>query len=177
MRVLGLDLSLTSSGWSCAGRTGTLVTKETGPGRLFLLKTQLRDLIFEYTPDLIVIENYSFASKNSRAHAIGEWGGVARLLIWEMTYAYVEVPPNSRAKFATGKGNASKGEVMSSVSARTGIVWSGKGAEDQCDAWILEEMALCQHNKARHDWPALNKSALEAIDWNPISRYPQERNT
>ena len=86
------------------------------------------------------MEGYSFASRHSQAHSIGELGGVIRLLLWESGIPYVLIPPTCRAKFATGKGNASKNEVVSAVSARTGIVWSNPGADDKCDAWILDEM-------------------------------------
>lgn len=174
MNILGLDLSLTSTGWSCDEATGNLVSKETGTGRLFDLRLQLIDVLLEFKPDLIAIENYSFGSRNSRAHAIGEWGGVVRVLLWDKGFPYIEIPPTCRAKFATGKGNASKGEVMSAISARTGIIWSGKGAEDRCDAWILEEMALANRDEARFAWPAINMSALEKIDWSPSSRFTKK---
>jgi Holliday junction resolvasome RuvABC endonuclease subunit len=170
MIVVGLDLSLTSTGWSCLNETGNFTTGARGAERLHVLSDELTALLYDAKPTLVVVENYSFGSKNSQAHAIGEWGGVARLAMWRLGTPYVEVPPTCRAKFATGKGNAGKGEVMSAVSARTGIVWSGKGAEDRCDAWVLEEMGRTQFGEARHDWPALNLSALDKVDWNPVVR-------
>lgn len=171
MKVMGLDLSLTSTGYSCGERLGNLpVVKERGPERLNSLCFFLIVIVAEEKPDLVVIENYSFGSRNSQAHAIGEWGGVVRVALWRLGVPYVEVPPTCRAKFATGKGNASKGEVMSAVSARTGIVWSGTGADDRCDAWILEEMGLAKFGEARYEWPALNLSALDKVDWNPVVR-------
>jgi crossover junction endodeoxyribonuclease RuvC len=122
----------------------------------------------------VCVEGYSFASRNSQAHSIGELGGVIRVALWEKQIPYVEIPPTTRAKFATGKGNAAKTEVMSAISARTGIVWSGKGADDMCDAWILEEMGLTTIGHSRFDWPAVNLSALEKIDWNPLHQLVKE---
>ena len=170
MKVLGLDLSLTSTGWSTGDVSGNLTSQYKGVERLDDLADQLIFLLETEVPNSIVIENYSFGSKNSQAHAIGEWGGVARLTIWSLGFPFIEVPPTCRAKFATGKGNASKGEVMSAVSARTGIVWSGKGAEDQCDAWILAEMGRCHFGLSKIEWPALNLSALDKIEWTATSR-------
>jgi crossover junction endodeoxyribonuclease RuvC len=88
-----------------------------------------------------------------------------RLVLHEAGISYIDVPPTSRAKFATGKGNASKNEVVSSISARTGIVWSGKGADDMCDAWILRQMGLAHLGESEYDWPAVNMAALDKIDW------------
>jgi Holliday junction resolvasome RuvABC endonuclease subunit len=113
----------------------------------------------------VIIEGYSFASRNSQAHAIGELGGVVRLCLWNLRIPYIEVPPTCRAKFATGKGNAGKNEVMSAVSARTGIVWAGSGADDLCDAWLLEECGRARIGTSRYVWPAVNMSALDKIDW------------
>lgn len=165
MKVLSLDLSLTSTGYCHDGETGIISFDEKGPKRLWLMKREVESLVLKFSPDIIAIEGYSFASRNSQAHSIGELGGVIRLLIWELGVPLVVIPPTCRAKFATGKGNASKNEVISSVSAKTGIVWANPGADDKCDAWILEEMVLARFGKQRHDWPQTHLSALDKVDW------------
>lgn len=107
-------------------------------------------------------------SRNSQSHSIGELGGVIRVALFERGIKYVEIPPTCRAKFATGKGNAGKSEVVSSVSARTGIVWSGKGADDMCDAWILEEALRFKLGIARFEWPKLHVDGLDKVDWTSL---------
>lgn len=166
--IVGLDLSLTSTGYSCGDMRRTITTKNKGPARLHDISTELASLLVEIDTPAVMIEGYSFASRNSQAHAIGELGGVVRLVLWNLRIPYVEIPPTCRAKFATGKGNAGKGEVMSSVSARTGIVWSGAGADDICDAFILEEMGLAKQGQQRHNWPATHMDALAKVDWTPL---------
>lgn len=167
--ILGLDPSLTSTGYSGCGLTGTLTSKESGVRRLHDLAEALTNLLFTCPSKLaVVIEGYSFASKNSQAHSIGELGGVYRLTLYRLGIPFVEVPPTSRAKFATGRGNASKNEVISAVSARTGIVWSGKGADDMADAYILEEMGLTALGKPRYVWPQSHLEAMAKINWHPL---------
>ena len=168
---VGLDLSLTSTGMSCGKERSVIRTNIRGPERLHLISLSILDSLTAVENPVAIIEGYSFASRNSQAHSIGELGGVVRVDLWRKGIPYVDVPPTVRAKFATGKGNAGKGEVMSAVSARTGIVWSGSGADDMCDAWILEEIGLVKYGRPRFDWPAINKSALEKIDW---SNLPNE---
>ena len=169
--VVGLDLSLTSTGYSVGELRGTINSGHKGVERLNDISNQIENLIATNCPKNIVavIEGYSFASRNSQAHAIGELGGVVRLTLFRLGISFIEVPPTCRAKFATGRGNASKNEVISAVSARTGIIWSGKGADDEADAFILEEMGLAVQGNARFDWPKVNLEALEKVDWSQLT--------
>lgn len=168
---IGLDLSLTSTGIAIGDTTWTIEPKGLkGTERLVFLRNRITQAILARTDDvamtpLILVEGYSFASKNSHAHALGELGGVVRVDLWESGFPFVEVAPTVRAKFATGRGNAGKSEVVSAVSARTGIVWEGPGNEDRCDAWILQEIGLTHLGRARHEWPATHLAALDKIVW------------
>lgn len=165
MTPIGTDLSLTSTGFSGFGESGVIATKLTGIERLHEISTKLIEIgSAAPTSPIFIIEGYSFASRNSQAHSIGELGGVVRYRLWQAGMKFVDIPPTCRAKFATGRGNASKNEVMSSISARTGIVFSGKGADDICDAWILEEIGLHLLGKSRFSWPASHTDALAKLD-------------
>ena len=169
MNILGVDLSLTSTGISVNGKTGTITTPTKGSERLSIISLAILDAVIENSIQLVAIEGYSFASRNSQAHSIGELGGVVRMRLWERNIPYVDIPPTCRAKFATGRGNAAKTEVMSSVSAKTGLVFSGKGADDMCDAWILEEMCRTRIGISDYAWSATQLSALDKIDWNALT--------
>ncbi len=168
MRLLGLDLSLTSTGFCIDGQTGIISTGLNGVERLEAVRDDVKNLLVSNKIECVLLEGYSFASRSGQAFSIGELGGVIRVAIYESGISLVEIPPTCRAKFATGKGNASKNEVISAVSARTGIVWGNPGADDKCDAWILEEMGLAYLGESRYAWPEINLSALEKIDWSPI---------
>jgi hypothetical protein len=69
----------------------------------------------------------------------------------------------------SGKGNAGKTEVISSISSKTGMVFSGSGADDECDAWVLEQMGLAQLGKSKYQWTKEQLSALEKIDWSQMN--------
>ena len=117
---------------------------------------------------LVLVEGYSFGSRASQAHAAGELGGVIRLGLYEAGISYVDVPPTCLKKFATGKGNASKSEVASALSARTGIVFSGKGADDIVDAFALEQLGLAKLGRSEYDWPKTHMEALTKLDWTSV---------
>lgn len=174
LNPVGLDLSLTSTGFSCGELIETISVSTKGPERLATIRDRIIELLNSIENPCVCVEGYSFASRNSQAHSIGELGGVIRVALWERGIPYVEIPPTTRAKFATGKGNAAKTEVMSAISARTGIVWSGKGADDKCDAWILEQMGKTRLGKPDYNWPAINLEALVKIDWSPLQQLEEE---
>lgn len=169
--IAGIDLSLTSTGWSCGDHQTCIQSKHKGMERLEDISSQVYALLHGQGFPAVVVEGYSFASRNSQAHSIGELGGVVKHMLWKNGIEYVDVPPTVRAKFATGRGNASKGEVLSSVSARTGIVWEGKGADDMCDAWILEEMGRFVVGLQRFEWPKTGVEALQKCDWEKFKEY------
>lgn len=163
--IIGLDLSLTSTGVAFADTQVSLRTAHKGPQRLHEIWILLEKTICEINNPLVVIEGYSYSSRNSQSHSIGELGGVIRVELWRRDIPYVVVAPTARAKFATGRGNASKMEVMSAVSAKTGIIWSGSGADDMCDAWILQEMGLTAFGTPRFEWSKVSVDVVSAVDW------------
>lgn len=171
MNVIGLDLSLTSTGIALPGpdmKTVALATTKKGEERLVYLRDRILEIAraCNLNGDLrVILEGYSFASRNSHAHALGELGGVVKVALFEMGIPIAICPPTCRAKFATGKGNAGKAEVVSGISARTGLVWTGKGAEDCCDAWALQEMGLTYLGEPRYAWPVENRKGLNNVDW------------
>ena len=176
IQVLGLDLSLTSTGYCHNGEAGFISTNDTGPVRLRKIAREIENIIVSNQINIVAIEGYSFASRHSHAHSIGELGGVVKVSLLNFDIPYIEIPPTCRAKFATEKGNAGKAEVISSISAITGIVWKGGHADDLCDAWVLEEMVLTKIGRGKHTWSSISVSAFDKIDWSPLERISDESN-
>lgn len=170
LNTLGIDPSLTSTGLSMSGQTLSIRRDSSGPQRLIEIRDQIMYTVHHNAIDCVSIEHYSYASRNSQAHSIGELGGVLRVALYEAGIPTVEIPPTCRAKFATGKGNAGKPEVVSAVSARTGIVWNGGDGADRCDAWVLEEMLRYKLGQSVIDWPKSHTDALEKVDWSPLEK-------
>jgi hypothetical protein len=68
-------------------------------------------------------------------------------------------------------------KVSGSISAKTGIVWAGKGADDMCDAWILEEMGLYVLGRPRYKWGKESIDSLQKIDWSTIGGKIEQKQT
>jgi Holliday junction resolvasome RuvABC endonuclease subunit len=164
--IVALDLSLTATGFATsAGASGVLVPKNLdGMPRL----KWILDSVWNVTDgaELVVIEGYAFDRPN-QAHQIGELGGIVRFTLWESGRAYVEIAPSCMKKFATGKGNSSKDEVL--VAAVRQLDYAGS-SKDEADALWLLEMA-----RAHYTGTAKNQAQREAIgkvqwpQWNPQS--------
>jgi crossover junction endodeoxyribonuclease RuvC len=147
VKIVGLDLSLASTGVAVADELGVLQvgqvrTKPTGDGliarrvRLRRIRTELRPWLV--AADLVVIEGLAYASRSPHAtERAGLWWLVVDQLLAEHVPVAV-VSPTARAKYATGKGNAGKDQVLAAVVRRYPDV--DVTGNDQADALVLAAM-------------------------------------
>lgn len=168
MKTMGLDLSLVSTGISINGATTSIRVKSKGEERLAAIKNSILNLIRTHEIDVVALEGYSYGSAHSQAHKIGELGGVTRLALYEAGVTIIIIPPKCRAKFASGRGNAGKDEVMAAVTDMTGIEWIGSDGNDRCDAFVLEEMLLEHMGESRYPRSTAQLSALDGVDWSSL---------
>lgn len=163
--VIGADLSLTCTGLAGAGWTDHIRPKAlTGHPRLDYLVDQIGTFI--RNADLVVIEGPSYGAGVKHRHEdLAGLRVMVRHWCWHHNIPYAIVPPACRAMYATGKGNAPKGEVRTAIAERYGIELEGRARYDEADA-----MALCA---AGLDWlghplaevPERNRKALDGCQW------------
>lgn len=179
MRFVALDLSLTSSGYAIAsaadpsawrwkpGHLGTLSPNgERGMERLDWIRRRVLELVDG--ADLVLIEGYAFASKaQSHTRAIAELGGVIRMTLWDLGFPFVDVPPACLKKYATGRGNAGKADVL--VEAVKRLEYQGS-SNDEADALWLLEMALDHYGMTKPLVPKTHRAGLEKVEWPAIPR-------
>jgi len=130
VRVVGVDLSLTSTGLADSlGDVERVTTKAVPKDDVAAVSNRIRWIADEVdvfagswakddTADLVAIEGPSFASTGGQQHTRGGlwWVTVDGLL--RRSVPILVVPPTVRAKYATGKGNASKDQVLASAIKR-----------------------------------------------------------
>lgn len=161
MNVLALDLSLTATGIAhCDGTVDTWRTTATGHERLAILRDRITALLWADI-DVVAIEGYAYGRVNKMAD-IGEWGGVARLALRDAGQTYVVIPPSNLKQYATGKGNASKAEVL--VAAVTRLGYQGHD-DNQADALWLRQMTLDAYGHAGLAMPQTHRGALDKLTW------------
>lgn len=137
-RILALDLSLTSTGYAVARdgmRAGTLPPgNRRGCARLdWIARAVINLAVTDPAAHLVALEGYAFGRPN-QAHQIGELGGAVRLELWRRGMPYIEVPPSTVKKYATGSGAAKKEQMLAEAIRRLGYQGS---SHDVADAlWI-----------------------------------------
>ena len=194
MIIIGLDLSLTSTGVARldvgAGtptvKLATITSKaptarrgpkgEALPASLDQRHTRLHNLRLDIclhaaAADLVIVEGPSYGSKTGHQHdRSGLWWIVADWLMQPESgdgweKTVVEVPPSCRMKYATGKGNASKDAVMLAAANRYRDLVEVTG-NDVADALLIAAMG------ARHlglpiesSLPQTHLAAMDGVHW------------
>jgi crossover junction endodeoxyribonuclease RuvC len=169
--VVGLDLSLTCTGVAGYGyvervtstghENATLVDRQT---RLTAIEQKIRaTLAVGALPELIVVEGPSYASKSGQQwDRAGLWWRVLDHLML-LDYPVAVVPPSVLKKYATGKGNASKQEVMLAASRR--YPWADIVDDNTADAQVLYAMGCDWLGHQLASVPQVNRNALASVAW------------
>lgn len=177
--VLGVDLSLTSTGWAyyTADELGphwwTRTIRSTPARGIDATVSRLNRIagavcdMGDSDPDLVVIEGPSFSSHTGSSHERGGlWWLVARTFVGRGVPVAV-VSPAARAKYATGKGNAGKDQVLAAAVRRYSTV--DIDGNDVADAVVLAAMGARHLGRpVEESLPAAHVVALEKVDWPKI---------
>lgn len=180
MRVVGLDLSLTNTGVaiiddgavelqrvrSNGHKAATLAERGSRLDQItYAIEDHLGDLERGF-PDLVIIEGPSYGQhrQGGQHDRAGLWWQVVRLSADLASGHIVEVPPATRAKYATGKGNAAKDHVLASVVRRYPTVTVD--GNDTADALVLAAMgARWLGEPIEASLPQANLAAMDAVAW------------
>lgn len=136
--IVGLDLSLSATGIAMVDGVDVYQPKTTGVVRLALIRDRVIEAV-GHRSRIAIIEGYSYASKFSYAHALGELGGVVRLALMEHGVDYYVVPPSTLKKFACNKGNAGKPDMLDAA-RRSG--YEDSNNDNAVDAWWLRQFGI-----------------------------------
>lgn len=165
-KVVGIDLSMTSTGIaSSRGWTRRIATKPhqfpTTFDRLRDIKTRVLDCT--RGADLVVVETLSMGSQTGQH--------LTRAGLWHLVMEAVDaadipwagVTPTAVKKYATGKGNAGKDEVLLAV-ARRFPDWEVTG-NDEADALVLMAMGADYLGRPVVDMPKAHRDAMKKVVW------------
>lgn len=160
-RVVGIDPSLTATGIATPEVLLTVKhPKLRGAERLIALRDAILHRIG--TPDLIVLEGYSYGSRGRGMLNLGELGGVIRVAFHEAGYPLAIVPPAVLKRYATGRGNCVKELVGTAAVRRLDI---DPADSDQADAAWLRAMGCDAVGEPLCPMPAAHRAALKGVDW------------
>lgn len=174
MNVVGLDLSLRSTGIADAHGTRTVGYSIKKNSHWTQYARRLKKLGTEIDratdgADLVVIESPAF-SQAGMAHSLGELFGIVKVLLLQRGRAAVFLEPQKLKKFAVNHGGAPKDAVLAAA------IRDGSPAKnfDEADAWWLRYMALTHYSGNARAHAQYRQQVLAAIRW-PDLRGKEER--
>jgi Holliday junction resolvasome RuvABC endonuclease subunit len=165
LRVCGLDPSLTSFGGAVT--CGPAVSPE-----LFRFKTKLMGharldyLLGEVTSiardcDVAVIEGVLSHMPGAEAHLnLAGLHWLVRHRLHELGVPYAVIPPSTRMKWLTGKGNAEKDDCLTTAIKR--FTLADIGGNDHADALTLAAMGAAAYGQPLVPMPADRDPLLSA---------------
>lgn len=175
--VVGVDLSLTSTGLATAAGVLTIPSSGREGASLPVRRARLADIttrvvlaISEAAAPrnaLVVIEGPAYASKGGKHH---ERAGLWWLVVDELLSAghlVAEVPPPTLKKYALGRGVGDKGAMVDAAARRLPDVHTG-GQNDAVDALWLRAMGMHRIGAPLCTLPQTHAAALDAVKWPAI---------
>lgn len=156
-RVVGLDLSLTSTGLSDGQSCHAVQTTPAEPVERRLIRigdavtafierpSQVTDRFgFDRPADLVVIEGSAFSRKGPGHEELAALRLMVRAWCFQHQYPFAVIPPSTLKLYTTGMGNATKAEMEQTLHSRHGLDLSHftlkAGRADMVDAYALAAM-------------------------------------
>jgi Holliday junction resolvasome RuvABC endonuclease subunit len=168
LRVLGLDLSLTSPGFALTnGTTTRLKTRQKdGDHRLVLIRDFIRATLREEQPHLAVIEDLPrhAMSAGITAHV----HGIVKVELLDAGVPYALVVPATLKSYACDHGRADKQRMAAAAYLAAGATFVGDPGGDQCDAWWLRAAGLDWYGQPEFELPRAQRDRLTKVSWPPL---------
>jgi crossover junction endodeoxyribonuclease RuvC len=142
LRYVGIDPS-TKTGLVILNRDGEIINQEEVKSKLKSDPDRFVDLtesiLEELHPnDIIAIEGFSYGSRGRGVSTQYGIGWLIRAELYKRGYEYIEVSPSAVKKFATGKGNEKKENMVLPIFKH----WEFEHPSDNVrDAFVLAQIA------------------------------------
>ncbi|RPK76388.1 Holliday junction resolvase [Streptomyces sp. ADI97-07] len=165
LRVIGLDLSLTSTGVCLPdGNTFRIKTRQKdGDRRLLAIRGSIRAALATHRPHLAVVEDLPMhamaAGLTAKVHGVV----LCELLDAGVPYAYVV--PATLKSFAADHGNADKARMAAAAYLAAGVKFGDDKGGDQCDAWWLRAAGHDGCGQPLFGMPQAQRDRLLKVDW------------
>lgn len=168
--VAALDVSTTRIGFAAPdGTLVSIVSKFDAKAPVRRLDDLWRQMgrtlqLHPPRPDVVAIEGYSLGKGPAGALSkirLGEVGGLARVMLLHLDIPFVEIPPTSLKRWATGNGHADKGAMIAAARASGA---RGPVNHDEADAWHLRAMTRMAYGLTPMGEPH-QVDAIAALTW------------
>ncbi|MEV7470434.1 hypothetical protein AB0O20_28615 [Streptomyces kronopolitis] len=170
-RIIGLDLSLTSTGVALPdGTTYRIKTRAADADRrLVMIRDNIRRALDTHRPHLAVVEDLPITANS--AGITGMVHGIVRAELADAEVPRALIAAATLKAFAADHGRADKAAMADAAYLAAGRRFDDDKGGDQCDAWWLRA--------AGHDWwddplftlPAAQRNRLTKAKWPVLPRW------
>lgn len=167
LRVIGLDLSITSTGVCLPdGTTYRIKTQaREGDRRLLHIRDSVADDLAEHRPHLAVIEDLPTKMQATAVKGIGGVHGVVKAALLDAGVPYALLAPATLKKYAADHGNADKARMAAAAYLAAGVEFADDKGGDQCDAWWLRAAGHDACGAPLFDMPTAQRDRLSVVEW------------
>ncbi|GAA3527539.1 hypothetical protein [Streptomyces osmaniensis] len=167
LQVIGLDLSITSTGVARTdGSTFRIRTRQKdGPKRLTVIRDRLTIEVAEQQPHLAVIEDLPTKMHPRSLKPVAALHGVVQALLVDAGVPWAYIAPATLKKFAADNGGASKRDMTAAAFLADGATFEDDEGADQVDAWWLRAAGFDWLGLPLFTMPEAQREALSKADW------------
>ncbi|MCI0386196.1 hypothetical protein [Streptomyces sp. CNQ085] len=164
--VIGLDLSLTSTGTAGEGWADRIYVGDRFRGDIRMDWLEQQVISYIRHADMVAMEGPSYGHGAMAGHEELAWLRCAiRLYCHRQHIPYAVIPPSSLKLYVAGHGKATKGEIRSAVADRYGIHTEGGGRYDMADAYGVFAAARDWLGFPLAEVPERQRRALDGCQW------------
>ena len=170
LRVIGLDLSLTSSGVALPdGSTFRIKTRAAdGDRRMVVIRDRIREVLDECRPHLAVVEDLPRHALGAGVTAMVH--GIVRSELVASGVPYALVVAATLKSYAADHGRAAKQTMAAAAYLHAGVEFADDPGGDQCDAWWLRAAG---HDRYGHPVVRLSQAQRDRlckVEWPELPR-------
>lgn len=167
LRVIGLDLSITSTGVCLPdGTTYRIKTRDKdGDRRLLHIRDSVADDLAEQRPHVAVLEDMPTKMHPTAVKGIGCVHGVVKAALLDAGVPYALVSPATLKKYATDHGGADKARMAAAAYLAAGAEFADDRGGDQCDAWWLRAAGHDAYGVPLFTMPQAQRDRLQVVTW------------
>lgn len=165
LRVLGLDLSLTSTGMALpSGATVRIKTRPAdGDRRLLVIRDHIREAVEVHRPHVAVLEDLPRHAMGAGVTAMVH--GIVRAALVEAGVPYALVVPATLKCFGADHGRATKQTMAAAAYLAAGAEFADDPGGDQADAWWLRAAGHDHYGHALFPLPQGQRDRLRKVAW------------
>lgn len=170
LRVIGLDLSITSTGvCRTNGSTFRIKTRQKdGPRRMTQIRDVLAGEVAEQRPQLAVIEDLPMITGRmsiANLKRIASLHGVVQSVLVDADVPWAYVAPKTLKSFACDNGRAEKSDMAAAAYLAAGAEFDDDKGGDQADAWWLRAAGLDWCGLPLFGLPQAQRDYLSKAEW------------